>query len=170
MPTAMGCFIASPSSVPQFLRLTKPWYHRRIVSEQLFKAPLTGTFKPSRYLLLTADEMTLFWTLVTVKGGDPGTVVEWYLEFTDNPVVKNATWFREVDEQDTGLGVVKMSKAVRTFNENNASTGLQDGTHLLSTQLVRKAPFGRVQARVTAGAATATITTPSGSTPPAPAS
>jgi hypothetical protein len=138
------------------------------VSVILFKPKsLTNVFKPSGYLLLTADEMTLFWTLATLKGLDPATVVEWYVEFTADPTGKTPVWFREVDEQDTGLGVVKMSKAVRTFNENNA-TGLADATHNLSTQLVRKAPFGRVQARVTAGAAIATIIVPAGSTPPAP--
>lgn len=125
---------------------------------------LTGAFQPSDFLMLAGAEMTLFWKLTTTGGP---TTVEFYLEFTDDPTGKTPSWFQEVDEQDTGVGVIKMSKTVRTFYENGGAA-LADGVHRLSTQFVRKAPFGRIQARVTAGAASALVTTPSGSTPATP--
>lgn len=122
---------------------------------------LNGTFRPSQPLLLTSGEMTLFWSVVASAGP---TTLQFYLEFSDDQV----TWFQEVDEQDTGSGVVKMSKAIRTFYENGGAA-LANGTHKLSTQFVRKAPFARVQARVTAGAAQINVTAPAGSIASAPA-
>lgn len=125
---------------------------------------LTGNFVPSQALFMSSTDLTLFWTLVT--SGGPSTV-EFYLEFSDDPT-NASNWFQEVDEQDTGVGVVKMSKAIRTFYEN-AGAALADGTHRLCTQFVRRAQFARIQSRVTAGAAVANIVAPFGSLPQAPA-
>lgn len=134
-----------------------------IVAATLLKGKaLSGSFVPSAALTLVAEQLTLFWTLVTTGG--PTTVV-WFVEFSDDL----DDWFQEVDEQDIGSGNVKMSVALRTFQENGGA-GLADGTHTLSTQLVRRAQFARVQVKVTAGAAKATVVAPTGEVPILPAS
>lgn len=131
------------------------------MSVQLFKKSLTGSFASSAILMLSGQELTLFWTLVT--SGGP-TSVEFYLEFGDNIT----SWYQETDEQDTGVGVVKMSKAIRTFYENGGA-GLGNGTHYLSNQFTRRTPFARIWTRVVAGVASATILSPSGEIPAVPA-
>jgi hypothetical protein len=131
------------------------------MSVQLFNGTVPGAFAPSQWLLLDSEQLTLTWQLVTTGGP---TVVLFFLEFTSDPTQgANTVAAREVDEQDTGNGVVLMAKVTRQFDENNASTGLADGTHVLSTQFVRQAPFVRVQMEVTAGAATLLLTAASGS-------
>lgn len=118
---------------------------------------LTGSFVPSLPVLLSSEEMTLDFTLVTTTGP---TKVDWYPEFS----VDLVNWFQEVAEEDSPGGVILMPKTIRTFADN-AGTALADGTHLLSVQLVRQMPFARIQARVSAGAAIITTTCPSGSVP-----
>lgn len=133
---------------------------------QLFNKPLTGSFVPSGPLGLTADQLTLAFHLVTTGGP---TAVDFYIEFTDDPTPKVPIWSREVDEQDTGNGAVTMSKVIRTFQEEGGAK-LADGTHDLSCQFSRQAPFARLQIRVSAGAASALITSSSGEIPVAPPS
>ena len=131
------------------------------MSVQLFNATLGGALQPSSWLLITGEEVPLVWELTT--NGGP-TVIQFFLEFTDDPTKGAATIAaREVDEQDTGNGVVTMAKVTRTFNENGLTTGLADGSHKLATQFVRQGSYVRVQVQVTAGAASLTLTASSGS-------
>lgn len=132
------------------------------MSVPLFKSTLNGAFQPSSWLLINGQEVPLVWQLTTSSGP---TVILYFLEFTDDPTKGAATIAaREVDEQDTGNGVVTMAKVTRTFNENGATTGLADGSHVLATQFVRQGSYVRVQAKVTAGAATLTLTASTGQT------
>lgn len=126
----------------------------------IFNQDLTGSFVATRSLLITADEVTLFWTLVTA--GENPVFVEFYLEFCVGDPTNDTNWFREVDEEDTGDGVVNMAKVIRTFHENGGA-GLAAGTHRLSTQFLRNAPMVRLQVRINGGgSATATIVSASG--------
>lgn len=130
------------------------------MSVQLFNGTLSGAFQASAWLLLTAEELPLTWQLTTSSGP---TVVKFFLEFTDDPTKGASTIAaREVDEQDTGNGVITMAKVIRTFNENGLTTGLADGAHVLSTQFVRQGAYARVQVEVTSGAATLKLTASSG--------
>lgn len=132
----------------------------------LFRGTVTGSFTPTAWMLVTADQIPLAFHLVT-SGGPTGFL--FYPEFTDDPTAPAGSLLasREVDEQDVGNGVVTMSKVIRTFQENNGGL-LQNGTHDLSTQFVRLAPFARLQISLSQGAATALITSSVGSTPIAP--
>jgi hypothetical protein len=133
------------------------------VSAQLFNGTLTGSFQPSRGLLVANDALVL--TFLVVASGGTAANVSFYLEFTDGDPNDRATqWFREVDEQDAGSGVIAMSQAVRAFQLNNGGN-LPAGTYGFSTQFTRLAQFARVQIRVAAGAATVQIRAPFGSLP-----
>jgi hypothetical protein len=126
----------------------------------LFNGTLGAGFKPSSWLQIAAEEITLAFHLVT--SGGP-TTINWFLEFTDDPTGTPIA-SREVDEQDTGNGVVTMSKVLRTFKENGGAA-LADGVHDLSTQFTRQTPYVRLQIQVTAGVAAAKITSSTGSLP-----
>lgn len=132
----------------------------------LFNKPLTGAFVPTIWLTITAEQLTLAFHLVT--SGGP-TAVDFYLEFTDDPTGPAPVASREVDNQDTGNGAITMSKVIRTFQENGGAK-LTDGTHDLERQFPCQPPFARLQIRVSAGAATARITSSSGELPVAPPS
>lgn len=102
-----------------------------------------------------------------MTGVDPGTIITWYLEFTDgNPNDSSTEWFREVDEQDAGAGVVTMAEVTREFIDNagNAAGGLSAGTFRFSCQFVRQAQFVRLQA-VSNAAVVVTVSAPFGSLP-----
>lgn len=129
----------------------------------LLQKALNGSFQASGYVMITNNMLTLDWD-ITSSGGP--TTLQWYLEFTSDPI--NGKWHREVDEQDAGKGVVSMAEVVRTF-VNNGGTALADGTVGYSTQFTRQEAFARIQARVTAGAATVVVTCPSSTQPSAPA-
>ena len=120
------------------------------MSVVIFNGTLTGSFLPTRYVLLPAEKLTLAFHLVTSSG--PSTV-QWFPEYSDDLVM----WSREVAEEDAAGGVVLMPKTIRTFADN-AGTQLADATHDLSVQLVRQGKFARLQMAVTAGAATAIVT------------
>ena len=93
----------------------------------------------------------LFFDVVASNGP---TTINFYLEFSFD----NVGWFREIDEQDIGSGVVKQSIVVRTLYPNNASTGLPDGAYKFSVQFGRRAQYGRVQLNVSAGNAAIKLT------------
>lgn len=79
--------------------------------------------------------------------------IQWYIEFSDNPFeTPTPLWFRELSEEVTTGGVVVNALAIRSFAANGGGT-LGAGTHLMSVQLTRVAPFYRISARVSAGAA-----------------
>lgn len=111
--------------------------------------------------MIEGERVTLQWKITTV---DPVTLV-WYLEFTDGDPNDSATdWFREVDEQDTGAGVVSMAAVLRTFNDNGGTAGLAAGGKF-SCQFVRQAQFVHIVMRASVGGANVTITAPFGSLP-----
>lgn len=130
---------------------------------ELFNANLGTTFQPSAAFMVPADRVVLFFDLDISA---PGPVkVEWYAEFSDGVATgppSSWTWRREVAEEDTGNGVVNMPKVVRTFQDNNGTTGLPVGTHNLDVDLVRRGPVCRIQMRVVAGGAAARVSTPFG--------
>ena len=128
----------------------KPPWRGYLSSPETTVLTLTGSFVPSRYVLIPAEKLTLAFHLVT--SGGPSTV-SWFPEFSDDLT----TWFREVAEEDAAGGIVLMPKTIRTFADN-AGTQLADGTHDLSVQLVRQGKFARLQMLVSAGAATAEVT------------
>lgn len=120
---------------------------------QIFSRTLTtsGTYAASTPILLDDNAFPLFFDLVTSNGP---TTINFYLEFSFD----FAKWFREVDEQDIGSGVVKQSLVVRTLYPNGATTGLADGAYQLTAQFGRRAPYGRVQLNVSAGQARIILT------------
>ena len=130
----------------------------------MFNGTLGAGFKASSWLQIAAEEVTLAFHLATSTGP---TAINWFLEFSDDPTPKSPIASREVDEQDTGNGVITMSKVLRTFKENGGAN-LADGTHDLSAQFTRQAPYVRFQIQVTTGAATAKVTSSTGSIPVAP--
>lgn len=130
----------------------------------LFRGVVPVTFAPTVWMTVVGDQIPLAFHLVT--SGGP-TSFQFYPEFTDDPTATPVLASREVDEQDVGNGVVTMSKVIRTFQENNGGN-LQNGTHDLSTQFVRLAPFMRLQIQVNAGSAVALITSSVGQVPIAP--
>lgn len=133
------------------------------MSVLLFDSTLNNTFQPTKPLMLADGTLALAF-LVVVTGG-VSAAVQFYLEYTDgNPNDKNTQWFREVDEQDTGSGVIMMSQTIRTFQLNNGGN-LPAGTYGFSPQFKRLAQFSRVQISVAAGAATAKVLAPFGSLP-----
>jgi hypothetical protein len=122
----------------------------------LFKKPLTASFVPSDPLLISGNEITLGFEIVvtTAPAG-----IEWYLEFSESPA---GPWYREIAEEDIGLGVVRTPTVVRTFMDNGAAT-LAIGTHRLDAELRRRRQIARVQLRLAAGGpATATVNAPFG--------
>lgn len=134
-----------------------------IVSVQLFNGTLTPSFQPTKPLLL-ADGTVALAFLVVVTGGIAASV-DFYLEYTDgDPNAAATQWFREVDEQDVGLGVISMSQTIRTFQLNDGGN-LPAGMYGFSPQFKRLAQFVRVQIRASAGTATAQVTAPFGSAP-----
>lgn len=133
------------------------------MSVQLFNGPLTNTNKFSKWLELVNGELSLTWQLTT--SGGP-TLLTWFLQYTDDPTGASPVISQEVDEQDTGKGVVSMAKVTRTFNENNATTGLSDGSHVLSTQFTRQPQYARVAMLASAGAAVVKLTASSGNLVP----
>lgn len=124
---------------------------------QLFKGPLTGSFKPSTPFLIVAGEFALDWKIVASSGP---TTLEWYLEFGPSNQA-TGPWHQETAEEDNSKGVVLMPAVVRTFANNNSTT-LSDGTWYFDTEFKRKAQFARVQMRVSAGAARVELVTPTG--------
>lgn len=117
---------------------------------------LTGGFTASRPLMIEGERVTLQWLIE--MGVDPGTELEWYLEFTDSDPNGNTTnWFREVDEQDVGDGTVTMAAVVRTFNDTGGG-GLPALLAKYSCQFVRQAQFVRIQARVVGGGGDVAVT------------
>lgn len=131
---------------------------------QLFRGNVPDAFAPTAWMLVADARIPLAFNLVTTGGP---TAFNFYPEFTDDPTATTVIASREVDEQDVGNGVVTMSKVIRTFQENNGAL-LQNGTHNLSTQFVRMAPFMRLQIQVSVGFAVALITSSFGSAPIAP--
>lgn len=132
---------------------------------QLYKANLSTRFKPTLPLQVAAGTLPLnFLIAVPLSTPAPAAVV-WYLEFTEgNPNDPTTQWFREVDEQDTGDGVVTMAYVTRTFQLNGGGN-LSVGTYAFSAHLKRITPFARLQIAVTAGSASATITSMLGTAP-----
>lgn len=174
MPTAKGCFTLSIlrrpprlDQIPGIFVLHLPRGTLDFVPPfQLFRGNVPNAFAPTAWMLVTDARIPLAFNLVTTGGP---TAFNFYPEFTDDPTAAAAALLasREVDEQDVGNGVVTMSKVIRTFQENNGAL-LQNGTHNLSTQFVRMAPFMRLQIQTSAGSAVALITSSFGSAPIAP--
>lgn len=129
----------------------------------LLKKTLTGSFQPSGYVLIAGNRLTLDWD-IDASGGP--TTLQWYMEFASDPIT--GPWRREIAEEDAGKGVVSMPEVVRTFANNNGTT-LADGSYGYSLQFTRQEAFARVQACVTAGAATVVVSCPTGTQPSAPA-
>ncbi len=127
----------------------------------LKNAPLSGSFRPSKWLAIQNKEFTLDFQL-TVTGAN--ATVQYYLEFTSNPTDTSAPVFRELAQEDGGGGEVLMPVVVRTFAENGG-TDLPVGNYAFDTEYVRRHRAVRVQIRVTGigAAARATITAPFGS-------
>lgn len=137
---------------------------RSIAMVTLFKGKVPASFTPTLWFTLTADQIPLTF-LLTASGGP--SEFDFYLEFTDDPTQTPVVASREVDEQDVGLGVVSMSKVIRTFRENGGGL-LQNGQHNLSCQFLRIKPFARIQIQAPSGTIVATISTASGDLPVAP--
>lgn len=123
-------------------------------------APLSGSFRASSWLAIQNREFTLDFKLVVAGAA---ASVEYYLEFSSNPLNSAVPVFREVAQEDGGGGQVLMPAVVRTFAENGGTT-LPIGTHMFDTEYVRRHRTVRVQIRVTGegASARATITAPFG--------
>jgi hypothetical protein len=148
--------------VADFCPPCNSWYGLG-VGLQLFTGTVPAAFAPTKPLQLAGDALSLLWLITTT--GMTSAEIEFYLEFTDgNPNDPSADWFREVDEVDSGNGTVAMAAVIRTFQVNGGGN-LPAGVYKLSTQFTRRAQFARIQLRIAAGAATATITAPFGSSP-----
>ena len=122
------------------------------MSITIFKRALTSSFQASGPVTLKSQALTLLWDL-NITEIDPGTDIEFYLEYTDGDPNDAATiWFPEVDEQDAGAGVVTMSAVLRTFQANGGGGGgIPLGPFRAETLFTRKAQFARVQVRASAG-------------------
>ncbi len=127
----------------------------------LKNAPLTGSFRPSKWLAIQNKEFTLDFQLAITGGA---ATVEYYLEFTSNPTNTSAPVFRELAQEDAGNGEVLMPAVVRTFAVAGGSD-LPIGNYAFDTEYVRRHRAVRVQIRVTGDGAVAraTITAPFGS-------
>lgn len=133
------------------------------VGVQLFNSALSSNFVATKPLML-ADGTVALEFLVAVTGG-VAAAVQFYMEYTEgDPNDKTTRWFREVDEQDVGSGVISMSQTIRTFQLNNGGN-LPAGTYGFSPQFKRLAQFTRVQIRAAVGTATASVVAPFGSIP-----
>jgi len=127
---------------------------------ELFNAPCGMAFQPTKAFLIVADSVSLDWEINVTAAP---SLVEWYLEFASgSPLDSNTKWYREVAEEDGGLGVTFMPKVLRRFTENGVNTGLGAGLNFLSAQLIRKHRFVRLQVRCSTGAATVKVITPFG--------
>lgn len=128
------------------------------MSLTLFKKSLTGSFVPSSALLINGRDITFGFEIVVSTAP---AAVEWYLEFSELPDPAGK-WFREIAEEDVGLGVVRTPTVVRTLMDNGAAT-LAIGTHLLDAEVHRRRQFVRMQLRLASGGpATAEVTAPFG--------
>jgi hypothetical protein len=127
-----------------------------VASSILFNAALTGAFQATDAFAPGEDgaRVTLLFDLTVSVAAK----VEWYLELSDDA----STWRREVAQEDQGAGVVDMPEVVRNFQKNGGGV-LAAGSHGISVELVRQAPYARVQIRAASGTVTnATVTTPYG--------
>jgi hypothetical protein len=95
-----------------------------------------------------------------VVTGTPSAVIQYYLEFGDDPA-PDGVWYREVAEEDQGGGNVLQPIVVRTL-EGPASAALPAGTYLLSAQFRREEQMARLQIKASAGAVVAVVTAPFG--------
>ena len=122
---------------------------------RLFKGPLSATFQATKWLAISAREITIDFDLTCSSG--PSTV-QYYLEFANDPA---GPVYREVAQEDAGGGVVLMPVVVRTFADNGG-TNLPDGRYFLDTEYVRRHRLVRVQIKASAGTVRAEITAPFG--------
>lgn len=109
-----------------------------------------GTYTPSLPIMLVDNALPLFFDVVTSNGP---TTINFYIEFILDPTGTNPKWYREVDEQDIGSGIVKQSQVIRTLYQAGSSAGLADGPYTFAAQFGRRAPFARLQIQVGAGRA-----------------
>lgn len=109
---------------------------------------LTSSYVTSEPAYVVANKIDLAFTAIVTTAA----TIQWYLEFGDQPFGPNEAWFREVSEEVAAGGVVTNAIALRSFAQNGGGT-LAAGTHRMSLQFERIAPFFRVSARVSAGAA-----------------
>ena len=110
----------------------------------------SGSYLPSLPIMLVDNALPLFFDLVASNGP---TTINFYLEYSLDPTGLTPKWYREVDEQDIGSGVVKQSQVVRTLYLNNSSAALPDGAYTFAMQFGRRAPFARLQIQIGAGRA-----------------
>jgi len=124
------------------------------MSVQLYNSNLTNVFQPTRPILMVGETLTLDF-LFTVTGG-VGTSIAWYLEFSSDPAA--TLWFREIAEEVAGAGVVAMPLVIRTLQTNGSGT-FAAGTYAVSTQLIRKHQYARLQIRTPAGTVSSMLIT-----------
>lgn len=104
---------------------------------ELFNAPLTGAFQPTKPFLITGSKVVLDFEF------DIAGTVEWYKEFaSEDPNAASTIWHREVAEEDVGGGITNMPPVVRNFV-------LTTGNLNRDCEFVRTHQFCRVQIRVT---------------------
>jgi hypothetical protein len=122
--------------------------------QTIFKGALTGTFQPSQPFLIMNGLSVVDFALVV--GAGPAQV-EWYFELTSSPPGDPVTeWFRELSEETPGLGLIDLVPTVRRFQN------LVAGNAFFDNQSAKAHDFCRVQLRVAAGTASATLRTPFG--------
>jgi hypothetical protein len=122
----------------------------------LFNGALSASFKATKALLIAGVDATFGFEITVVTAP---AVIEWYLETGEAP---SGPWFREIAEEDTGLGAIKMPEILRTFTDNGGST-LAVGAHFLDAEFKRRRPMVRIQMRLASGGpATVSVTAPFG--------
>lgn len=132
----------------------------------LNNALLVAGYTPSQPVLISGRRVVLDFTLVTPGG----IAITWYPEYTDGIDANGVAlplaswlWSREVAEEDTGNGDVRMPLAVRRFTTFGADGLLAAGTYRLNVQLQRTHALYRVQ--IAGAGVTATVSTPFGKIP-----
>lgn len=118
---------------------------------------LTSAYVASEPAFIVASKLDLAFTAEVTTAA----TIQWYLEFGDQPFGPDERWFREMSEEVATGGAVTNAIAVRSFAANGGGT-LAVGTHRMSLQFERIAPFYRISARVSAGAAALQIETTNG--------
>jgi hypothetical protein len=130
------------------------------MSVRLFNKALTSSFQASSALLVATDTVVLDFFIDV--GSD--VVIQWYLEFSEDPS-DTTGWAREVTQEVTGQGAVGHFLALRTFYPNGSTGPLTavGSPYALETEFVRRAKFARAQIKAVSGAADVEIIAPFGS-------
>ncbi len=120
----------------------------------IYNAALTTSYQASTPIVLAGDQISLDFAITVAAGAD--AAIQWYLEYTDNPVGSSAVWYRETAERlSATTGTVSMPLAVRTFLDEAGNALPAAASYLLNAQFIRKHKNYRVQIKASAGTVSA---------------